>query len=454
MRSICAASLVSLAACTERPASAPATAPHDVSPSAPGDREEARAPTSADDAGALDAAIEAADDASMIGLEDPGDEPWRAVPASEVRETCRLDPAALAAADDALGAPWAAIRYGKLCHAFAPSGTEPGHVFSATKTLGALVTGAVAYETRALSRVGRKTGPLSDEDRVDHWLDDFSYNQAARVGHVLAMVAQSEGLGSRPDDMVYDSFGTTQINSLSEILNTAIAQDPARLGEDLEQFTQRFIFSKLGLEDSEWTWSQPDKVFGWTWVTSVRDMARVGLLLLRGGLWRGERLLSSDWIARMTHPAFEKANTGYGYLTWVNSASNYDFGGADGPLVQDASGPMLRCAPVSLHAHYPHGLSDAEDCNYRPPDTCAQAFDVGVWQAVGLGGQVIQGHPGLDLVLVVRDLTPLGGGQDAPILLWDAVRAAVIRADPVYAGDEAAFCGAYAANAYAPDRSR
>ena len=88
---------------------------------------------------------------------------------------------------------------------------------------------------------------------------------------------------------------------------------------------------------------------------------------------------------------------------------------------------------------------------------CNQMFDVGVWQAVGLGGQVIQGHPGLDLVLVARDLTPvgigpsLGNGNAAPAILWTAVMPAIAAADPRFAGDEAAFCAAYGANAYAPD---
>ncbi|MFT3926891.1 MAG: hypothetical protein QM778_30375 [Myxococcales bacterium] len=402
------------------------------------------------DAAELDAARDAATD---VG-EDPGREPWRPVPANEVRETCRLDPEQLVAADQALGVPWAVVRYGKLCHQFGSQDEQPGHVFSVTKTLGALVTGMVAHETRSLARTTRKTGPLSDEDRIDHWLDDFAYNPSARVGHVLAMVAHSEGLGSAPDDMVYDSFGTTQINSLSDVLNAAIRQDSVRLAGDLDGFTQRFLFDTLGLEDSEWAAGQPDKTFGWSWVTSVRDMARVGLLLLRQGSWQGERLLSPDWIARMTHPAFEIANTGYGYLTWVNSASNFDFGGADGPVLQDASGPMLTCAPVSLHGRYPHGLSTAQDCHYAAPYPCTQTYDVGVWQAVGLGGQVIQGHPGLDLLLVARDLTPLGGGQDAPILLWEAVRDAVVAADPTYQGDLEAFCAAYGANDYAPDLAR
>jgi hypothetical protein len=74
-----------------------------------------------------------------------------------------------------------------------------------------------------------------------------------------------------------------------------------------------------------------------------------------------------------------------------------------------------------------------------------------VWQAVGYQGQVIMGHPALDMVIVGRNITPAGLGPDAPPALWDGLRGAVIAADPKFKGDEAAFCKAYGANDYAPD---
>src|SRR4029079_2773541 len=202
-----------------------------------------------------------------------------------------------------------------------------------------------------------------------------------------------------------------------------------------------------------------DKVFAYSWSTTVRDMARVGLLLLRGVVWSGERLLDVEWIYRMTHPSFEDANTGYGYLTWLNSSSNFMYGGIPGPPGGLQQGAQLPgpCAPVSVYPTHPHGLSDSPDCNYAAPYSCAQPLDVGVWQAVGLGGQLIQGHPGLEMVIIARDTTPLltgpqlGSGMAAPTIVWDAVRPAVIAADPRFAGDDAAFCAAYGANAYAPD---
>lgn len=374
---------------------------------------------------------------------DPGSGPWVPVPRHELIGRCGLDPDLLAAADARIAKRYAVIRYGQLCHVHYPEGDDPvGEVFSTTKTLGALTTGIVAWQTRDLPRTGRRTGPVADGDRVDHWLDDFSFNPDARIAHVLAMLAHNPDLSIGQRTYSYDIAGAVQINRLSDVLTAAIAQDPERLGATLEEFTQRFLFGPLGMTDSQWTFGQADKVFGFTWHSTILDMARVGLLILHDGRWNGERVLDGDWTYKMTHPSFEDANTGYGYLTWLNSDSNYTQGLGTAPKQQQR---LDACAPVSLWPAYPHPFSESPDCHYEPPYACSQPLDVGMWFAAGLGGQYIVGHRALDLVLVVKD-SPAG-----PARLWEAVRPALVALDPVHAGDEAGFCAAYAAGEHAPD---
>jgi len=371
---------------------------------------------------------------------DPGTAEWDPVPADRVAEDCGLDPALLAQADARIARPWAVVRYGKLCHEHYPAGfpqvDAPAENFSATKTLGAVVTGAVAWQTQDLPRDGRKTGPVRAEDRVDHWLDEFSFNPDAHLEHVLAMVAHNPDLGFGRKGYSYDAVGTVQINRLSDVLTTAIAQDPERLGADLEEFTQRHVFGPLGMDRSLWSGGVPTKNFAFSWSSTTREMARLGLLLVHGGAWNGERILGEDWVYAMTHPAFEDSNPAYGYLTWLNTLEN-DAG----------TERVIPCAPLSVHARFPHGLSEATDCGFADPALCAQEKDVGVWFAAGLFGQLIVGHRALDLVLVVKDFDAIGEVGD----LWEAFRPALVALDPEFAGNDAAFCEAYARGAYAPD---
>jgi len=383
---------------------------------------------------------------TTAALVDPGSGPWVPVAADQVAQRCGLDPTLLAAADAALNRPYAVIRYGQLCHEFYPGGADSvAEVFSATKTMGALVTGIAAYETRNLPRNGRKTGPLSDDDRVDFWLDSFTFNPDARVAHVLAMEAQNRDLSFGKKVFQYDLVGQVQINRLSDVVNTALQQDAGRLGSNLEEFTQRFLYTPLGMRDSVWSKGAPDKIFAYSWETTVRDMARLGVLILHDGQWSGRQLLDPAWTYKMTHVSFEDGNTGYGYLTWLNSDSNYTFGERPG---EKSQGPIDACAPVALWPQYPHGLSEAPDCNYEPPYTCQQTFDVGVWYAAGLGGQYIVGHRALDLVLVIKNF----GDAAGPEQLWSAVRPALVAHDAMFRNNEAAFCEQYGRNAYAPDR--
>jgi hypothetical protein len=120
-------------------------------------------------------------------------------------------------------------------------------------------------------------------------------------------------------------------------------------------------------------------------------------------------------------------------------------------VLKQQAGTPGPCAPVAIHKSYPHGVSEAMDCHYMAPATCDQKYDVGVWQAEGLMGRIIQGHRGLDMVLVARNAEPSGSGEGTAGIVWDALRPAVIGGDPMFKGDEKAFCDAYGKNNYAPD---
>jgi len=371
------------------------------------------------------------------------------VPTSDVASVCKLDLAKLQAAEMSTGYPFVIVRYGKVCYATASAMSfTPAEAWSTTKTLGATVTGIAAYQSKQEKKTGPKTGPLSDMDPVSSWLTSFSYNQEALVAHVMGMVAHDTSLAAGQKSFAYDTVGTTEINSLSDIINAVVAQDTTHLTANIETFTQKFLFQPLGMTKSSWSSGSTTKVFAYSWTTDLFDMARVGLLLLDWGQWNGQRILDTEWVYRMTHPSFEDANTGFGYLTWLNSASNWESisGGK-----QQGAGTPGTCAPVALHKKYPHGASTNTDCNYTSPYTCAQKYDVGVFQAEGLMGQLIQGHRGLDMVIVARNAEPGGSGPGTAKIVWTAIQDAVIAGDPVYKGDPTSFCKDYGGNSYAPD---
>ena len=51
-----------------------------------------------------------------------------------------------------------------------------------------------------------------------------------------------------------------------------------------------------------------------------RDLARIGLLTLRGGVWEGRQVVPAEWIARSTSPVVDEEKRQYGYQDWYNMA--------------------------------------------------------------------------------------------------------------------------------------
>ena len=403
----------------------------------------AKPPADAGTAGTADAAVGIADAGSAGNAEpvwnDPGTMPWQLVPKEKVAEECKLDPDMLASQDSMFTSGWAVVRYGKLCHEAGPP-DMPTEAYSATKTLGGVVTGIASYETRMFTASGPRTGQLLDTDYASYWVANQTYNKDSLVAHVLGMEGQNADLSYGKKTYMYDTVGSVQINTLGDMVNAAIAQDSTRLTNNIEAFTKKFLFEAIGMTDSTWNGA----VYAYTWSTTLHDMARLGVLMVHHGMWSGKRILDESWIYKMTHPSFEDANTGYGYLTWLNARV-----GSTGPGGAFSGTAADTCAPAALWPKYPHPVSQAPDCNYGGM-SCEQEQDVGVWSAQGAGGQFVLGHPGLDLVIVAKNYTSMGSGG-SPTGMWNAVRPALVALDPTYKGDEKAFCDAYGNNQYAPD---
>ncbi len=360
---------------------------------------------------------------------DPGADPWVPVPREEIAAVCGLDPELLEAADDAVGGlPWAVVRYGRLCWEAGPT-DESYHVFSITKTMGALLFGIVASRSS-----------LSDADPVSRWLEPDemgAIHPEARMAHVLAMTAHQSALGwGEKGEWVYDASGNREINRLTTVMNRVIAAEPAGFPgvSDVCDLARLELLAPLGMHGTDWC----GDIIGYTMNSTVRDMARMGLLILQGGWYGGNRILDADFVDRMRRPAFPDTNTGYGYLLQGNALENWRYSTGE----HDPTG-----TPFILWPEYPHPpLFEARDCNGGHP-TCRMTLDVGVNWASGAGGQRIVIHRGLDLVMVIRDDASNNGHTNT----WNAVRPALVALDPVYQGDEAAFTAAYVAGEYAPD---
>ena len=104
---------------------------------------------------------------------------------------------------------------------------------------------------------------------------------------------------------VYNSGGS---QFMAAILQSAT-------GMRMDQFAEEYLFGPLGIDDYHWKQTPrglPDALGGL--YLEARDLARIGYLYLRDGVWEGARLLPEGWAAEAT--ARHVSDPGYGYQWW------------------------------------------------------------------------------------------------------------------------------------------
>jgi hypothetical protein len=358
---------------------------------------------------------------------DPGTEPFVPVPESEVAAQCKLDINMLKASGYRNGA---VFRYGKLCYS---NGTidRPYGVFSVTKTVAGTVMAAAYWDTRNNDRRMLPSDPISE----------WGGSGSTRISEYAGMVAGAgSGRAWGSHSFSYDTLGSNLART-GPPMERSLSQGSVSGARTMAAVRDN-LFRKLGVRGS---W--PTGTWGTGANISLTDMGRIGIALAHGGWYNGEQVLDPDWVYWMTHPHWEDANTSYGMYTWLNHRGNAT--GIGGTLSASGAGPPGGdpCAPAAVWQRYPHPPSEATDCRPRAGLSCDQMYDTGVFSAQGLNGQFIVGHRGLDLVMVAQNFS----GEGGPLGLWKMVRPALVALDPMFMGDEAAFCEAYGNGNYAPD---
>lgn len=65
---------------------------------------------------------------------------------------------------------------------------------------------------------------------------------------------------------------------------------------------------------------------GWGLTLSATDLAKIGMMLLNGGIYDGKRIVSKEWIAQMTTPYQDLGKNfgynSYGFLWWITDKEN------------------------------------------------------------------------------------------------------------------------------------
>lgn len=86
-------------------------------------------------------------------------------------------------------------------------------------------------------------------------------------------------------------------------------------GQHADVFAEKYLFEPLGIETYNW---DEEKQYGYPCCQGSLellpcDMAKIGQLILNGGVWNGYRIVSSEWVEEST---MAHAKEDYGYMWW------------------------------------------------------------------------------------------------------------------------------------------
>lgn len=132
----------------------------------------------------------------------------------------------------------------------------------------------------------------------------------------FAAYAASKPLETSPDGKWNYSSGTANI--VARIVRQALEEE----GPYYYRFIREKLFDKIGMTSA---FVEPDS--SGTFVGSSygfatpRDWAKFGLLYLKDGVWKGERILPEGWVDYTTTPTPLSPRGEYGAMFWLNAGA-------------------------------------------------------------------------------------------------------------------------------------
>jgi len=100
-----------------------------------------------------------------------------------------------------------------------------------------------------------------------------------------------------------------------------------KTGKRIDKWAEEKLFKPLDIKDYYWKVSPNGEIDteGGLYL-SIYDFAKIGQLILNGGIWQGERIISEAWVIKSTSfIAKIDNNHGYGYLWWLGNYKNGTF---------------------------------------------------------------------------------------------------------------------------------
>jgi CubicO group peptidase (beta-lactamase class C family) len=208
---------------------------------------------------------------------------------------------------------------------------------SATKTVTSVVIG-IATSHKEFPSLDTPVLNFFDASKVAN-VDDRKRRLTIR--HLLTMTAGLEWNEDLPYDDPNNSASVMEagFDWVGYVINRPMTREPgtefrynsgatqllshiftAATGEDIEEYAQEHLFAPLGIVQHFWKRSPTGLVDteGGLYLRS-HDLAKIGWLYLKNGVWAGQALVEREWVKASVTPSSTVSPDGvkYGYKWWL-----------------------------------------------------------------------------------------------------------------------------------------
>ncbi len=212
-----------------------------------------------------------------------------------------------------------------VCEEYFDQPQEPIELMSCTKSGVNLLVGMLVDEKKIASvdapvstwfpeHVDWKSGPKK-EVTVGHLLSHTSGLKCNRTTEEIyasrnfVKLALEAELADPPGTRFF--YNNKAVNLLAGVIEKAS-------GKKMDEFARERLFEPLGINEFGWTKDDAGNPHGMSGLQlHAIDFAAIGQLMVQGGEWEGERIVSEEWIAASTKPAHPELGADAGRCGWL-----------------------------------------------------------------------------------------------------------------------------------------
>ncbi len=145
-----------------------------------------------------------------------------------------------------------------------------------------------------------------------HWPENYPNSDPRKITHEWrASYDWVQFVLDRP--MIFAPGLIFNYNTGASYLLTAILERTTNMST--LDFANKYLFGPLSIKDAIWMLDPQGIAQGGNGLKiKPRDMAKIGYLFLKKGMWEGKRIISSSWIRSSTT---SKIIVNYGYQWWI-----------------------------------------------------------------------------------------------------------------------------------------